>query len=67
MDDEQLKSTALAVYAVLSVVSAGALAVHGYRRHRGSAAWGAVWGVYGLVVPILPSAQATKQGWFKRK
>ncbi len=64
--DESLKTTALTAYAVLTVVSAGVLAVHGYRRHR-SAAWGAAWGVYGLVVPILPGVQAAKQGWFKPK
>lgn len=50
---------------VLSALSAGASAFHGYRRNRGSIGWALGWGFLGGLFPIVTPAIAFAQGFGK--
>ena len=44
-----------------------AVSYHGYKRHRGSVPWGAVWATGGLLCPSVTMAFALTQGYATRK
>lgn len=52
---------------VLSIVAAGGMAFHGYRRNRGSIGWAIAWFLGGLVAPVIGTAIAFAQGYGKAK
>lgn len=56
---------AYAAWMVLSAVSVGASAFHGYRRNRGSIGWALGWGLLGGLFPIITPAIALAQGYGK--
>lgn len=56
---------ATTVWGVLSAVSAGASAYHGYKRNN-SVGWAIVWGLLGGIFPILVPAIAIAEGFGKR-
>lgn len=45
--------------------SAAASAYHGYKRHRKSYKWAAIWGLLGFFVPVITPAFAVYQGYAK--
>lgn len=53
------------IWAMLSAVSAGASAFHGYRRNQ-SVGWAVAWGAAGAAFPIITPAIAIAQGFGKR-
>lgn len=61
--DGSLTNLALAV-TLLSTVSAGASAYHGYKRNK-SVGWALVWGLFGGSFPIVVPAIALAQGFGK--
>ncbi len=54
-----------ALYGVLSVVSAGLGAYHGYKRHNGSVGWAIGWAALGTFAPVITPAVALAQGFGK--
>lgn len=62
----QLSTEAKVGLGLLSSASGAASAWHGYRRNR-SVLWAAVWGLSGLMFPIITPAVGLAQGWGKRK
>lgn len=55
------------LWGIASLVSMGASAYHGAKRHGGSIGWGVWWGVVGGVFPVLTPAVAAAQGFGKCK
>lgn len=49
-------------WGILSAVSSGASAYHGFRRNR-SVGWAVAWGVLGALFPIIVPAVALAQGF----
>lgn len=49
----------------LALVSAGASAYHGVKRHDGSWVWGAWWGTAGAMFPVITPVIAVAQGYAK--
>jgi len=49
----------------LALVSAGACAYHGTKRHHGSWGWGAWWGFMGAAFPVVTPVVAVAQGFAK--
>lgn len=64
--DSSGKLTKSAIYGVLTLLSAGASAFHGYRRNK-SVGWGAWWGIMGGMFPVVTPAIGLAQGWAKEK
>lgn len=53
----------LGVPLLISTLSAGASAYHGYKRNRGSAGWAVAWGTLGFLFPIITPIVALVQGY----
>lgn len=51
------------LWGVASLVSMGASAYHGAKRHGGSIGWGVWWGVMGGLFPVLTPAVGAAQGF----
>ena len=49
----------------LGLVCLGASAYHGYKRHRGSVGYGALWGLSAAFFPIITTGVALYQGFAK--
>lgn len=58
--------TKATVYGIATVVSSAASAFHGYRRNK-SIGWALVWGMFGMIFPIITPAIAFAQGFGERK
>lgn len=54
------------IMGMLTVASSAASAFHGYRRNN-SIGWGILWGLSGMIFPVLTPAIALAQGFGKRK
>jgi len=55
------------LWGIASLVSMGASAYHGSKRHGGSVVWGIWWGLVGGVFPVLTPAIGAAQGFAKCK
>lgn len=55
------------VWGLASLVSMGASAYHGAKRHGGSIGWGIWWGFMGGLFPVLTPAIGAAQGFAKCK
>lgn len=53
------------VIGVLSLVSAGACAYHGYKRNCDSVGWAVGWGLLGSLMPVVAPIIAVAQGYTK--
>lgn len=62
----QLSTEAKVGWGVLSLASGLASTYHGYQRNK-KMGWAALWGVMGLMFPILTPAVGIAQGFGKRK
>lgn len=49
-------------YSLLTLVSTGVSAWHGYKRNGDSASWGVIWGALGAMFPVVTPAVALVQG-----
>lgn len=55
------------IWGIASLVSMGASAYHGAKRHGGSIGWGIWWGLVGGMFPVLTPAVGAAQGFAKCK
>ncbi len=65
LGDLNMSITSSPVWRVLSMVSAGLSAYHGYKRND-SIGWAIVWGLLGGIFPVITPAIGFAQGFGKR-